>query len=198
MDGCFTGVGTEEHDGNRFFAAANAIPAMAATDHAVTAFSAANWIGQANGVQVDRSARARNNVDLGNPDDIGGVGNKPYSGGAPNLAPNTTFYGFVAPTNPVGTYGRDVYNVVQTFTNRHVRRCRSEEPAGGLDVGHLPGGGAGDGQQVRLPDHLELRRRHPDRQPLNRLRAPSSALRKGSAAAKGGRNWSSARQGATC
>lgn len=110
--GCFVAPGLEEHDGNAFYAKANSI--TAAGEHAVIAFSVANWIGQANGVQVDRSNSARaNGVRIGDPDGIAAGSGGPYTGTAPNLAPNAAYYGFTTGVK-LGTYGRDVYNVVST------------------------------------------------------------------------------------
>jgi hypothetical protein len=111
--GCFVGTGVEENGANAFLTRANAVNV---TDDFVIAFSAGSWISQANQVALDRSATARasGKVDLGNPDSIGGVGAKPYTGVAPNEQPNSTYYNFVAGTDPVGTYGRNLYVVVST------------------------------------------------------------------------------------
>jgi hypothetical protein len=111
--GCFTGTGIEENGANAFLTRANAV---SATDDFVIAFSAGSWISQANLVALDRSATARasGKVDLGNPDSIGGVGAKPYTGVPGSELPNATYYNFVAVTNPVGTYGRNLFVVVPT------------------------------------------------------------------------------------
>lgn len=110
--GCFTAPGLEEHDGNAFYNKAN--PITGTGQAAVINFSAGNWIAQVNGVAAERSDVARaNGVDLGNLDNLGGAGGKPYTGTAPNLKPNSSFFLGGSGTT-VGTYGRDVYNVVPT------------------------------------------------------------------------------------
>jgi hypothetical protein len=111
-NGCaFTAPGVEENGGDAFLTKANSINT---TDDFVIDFSAGSWIAQANGVALDRSSAARAaGVDLGNPDQIGGVGAKPYTGSAPNEAPNATYYNFSSGTT-VGTYGRNLYVVVPT------------------------------------------------------------------------------------
>jgi hypothetical protein len=109
--GCFVAPGVEENGGDAFLARANAV---SLTDDFVIMFSAGSWISQANGVAQDRSAAARAaGVDLGNPDQIGGPGAKPYTGTPPNELPNATFYNFSSGTT-VGTYGRNLYVVVPT------------------------------------------------------------------------------------
>jgi hypothetical protein len=109
--GCFTAPGLEENGADSFLTKANSINV---TDDYVIMFSAGSWISQANGVALDRSAAGRaGGVDLGNPDSIGGVGAKPYTGTAPNELPNPTFYNFTSGTT-VGTYGRNLYVVVPT------------------------------------------------------------------------------------
>jgi hypothetical protein len=109
--GCFTAPGVEENGGDAFLTKANSVNT---TDDFVINFSAGSWISQANGAALDRSAAARTaGVDLGNPDQIGGAGNKPYTGTAPNEVPNATFYNFTSGT-AVGTYGRNLYIVVST------------------------------------------------------------------------------------
>jgi hypothetical protein len=107
----FVAPGIEENGANAFFAIANA---MGPNDDAIINFSAGSWIAQANGVALDRSAAARTNgVDLGNPDQIGGVGAKPYTGSPPNEVPNATYYNFSSGST-LGTYGRNLYVVVPT------------------------------------------------------------------------------------
>lgn len=63
-------------------------------------FSAANWIAQKNAKQVNNTATA----SLGSPDALA-----PFTGTAPTLSANPTFYSST-------TYGRDVYNVVTTVS----------------------------------------------------------------------------------
>jgi hypothetical protein len=90
----------EENGANTFYTFASGLPA--GTD-AVVDFSVGSWISQANGAALDRSATARTNgVDLGAIDSLG----KPYTGTAPNEAPNSTFYAST-------TYGRNLNVVVQ-------------------------------------------------------------------------------------
>jgi hypothetical protein len=109
----------EENGGDAFVTWAST---LGANQDAIIPFSTASWISQANGVALDRSSTARPGttcgttpcIDLGNPDSIGGAGAKPYTGTSAPFAPNATYYNFVAPTNPVGTYGRDTYVVVPT------------------------------------------------------------------------------------
>lgn len=100
--GCYsTSAPLEENGADSFYNSfASTLPA--GTD-AVIDFSSAQWISQANGVSLDRSGVARAaGVDLGSIDGIA-----PYTGTAPNEAPNTAFYSSTQ-------YGRDVYNVVPT------------------------------------------------------------------------------------
>jgi hypothetical protein len=91
----------EENGANQFYTFASTLPAG---QDAVVDFSVGSWISQANGAALDRSATARANfVDMGAIDALG----KPYTGTAPNEAPNTTFYNST-------TYGRNLQVVVQT------------------------------------------------------------------------------------
>jgi len=91
----------EENGADTFFAFANA---LGPNTGAVIPFSVASWISQANGVALDRSAAGRTNgVDLAAIDALG----KPYTGTAPNEAPNPTFYDNT-------TYGRNVFVVLPT------------------------------------------------------------------------------------
>ena len=69
----------------------------------VVAFSAAQFIGQFNGFAVDRLPAISANFDLGSIDALG----KPYSGTTAPLAPRAPFYNST-------TYGRDLYNVVDS------------------------------------------------------------------------------------
>jgi hypothetical protein len=104
----------EENGGDAFVSWAGGLTGTGVQD-AIIPFSAGSWISQANLRALDRSATARSQAttDLGNPDSIGGAGAKPYTGTAPNEAPNATFYNFSSGAT-VATYGRDVYVVVQT------------------------------------------------------------------------------------
>ena len=61
-------------------------------------FSAANWIAQKNGKQVNHTGTAT----MGKPDSV-----NPVYGTAPTLTPHIVFFSST-------TYGRDVYNVVST------------------------------------------------------------------------------------
>ncbi len=78
-----------ENDGAQLTEVGNIIP-----------FSAANWIAQSNGVQVN-TIPASGNVKLGAPDGL-----TPYTGTAPSLVPSTSLYNST-------TYGRDTYLVVE-------------------------------------------------------------------------------------
>lgn len=110
--GCFTGTGLEEHDGNGFYTKANSI--TVAGEDAVVPFSVANWIGQFNGVQVDRSGTARTNgVQIGDPDSIASGSGGPFTLVSGKLVPNPAYYSATT-GQKLGTYGRDVYNVVST------------------------------------------------------------------------------------
>jgi hypothetical protein len=107
----FVSPGVEENGGDAFLAAANAINN---TDDFVIDFSAGSWIAQANLVAIDRTSAARAaGVDLGNPDQIGGVGAKPYTGVPGSETPNATYYNFSSGST-LGTYGRNLYVVVPT------------------------------------------------------------------------------------
>ncbi len=107
----FVAPGVEENGGDSFLAQANSINN---TDDFVIDFSAGSWISQANAVALDRSSAARSaGVDLGNPDQIGGVGAKPYTGTPGTEVPNATYYNFTSGST-LGTYGRNLYVVVPT------------------------------------------------------------------------------------
>ena len=109
--GCYTAPGVEEHDGNAFYAKADSI--VGTGQAAVVNFSVSNWIAQVNGAALDRSSTARTNgVDLGDIDNRAS-GPRPYNGAAPNLTPDNAYFSFSS-GGLVGTYGRDVYNVVPT------------------------------------------------------------------------------------
>ncbi len=72
----------------------------------IVGFSAANFISQSNGVAASQLASG---VDLGSISDNGSGTNlgKPYSGTAPALTPNATFYSD-------SVFGRNVYNVLDS------------------------------------------------------------------------------------
>jgi hypothetical protein len=109
--GCNT---LEEHGGNSFDTFAQTYLGAHANSAVIFPFSVAQWVAQGNGFGVDRSNtfRGSGRAIFGDPDDIGGA-TGPFSGTAPNLAGNPTFYNFSS-GGTVGTYGRDVYNVFQT------------------------------------------------------------------------------------
>ncbi len=93
--------GIEQNNANAFYTFASTLPT--GTD-AIIPISVGSWIGQANGVGVDRSNTARaNGVDLAAVDSLP----KPYTGTAPNEVPNTTYYQSTQ-------YGYNVYTVVPT------------------------------------------------------------------------------------
>jgi ABC-type phosphate transport system substrate-binding protein len=89
----------QEHDGNGLKAKGDLVdPGV----QVIVGFSAGQFIAQNNGAGPDRTP---DEVDLGNITDPNlGI---PYSGTAPNLAPNDAFF-----ANPV--FGRSVYNVLET------------------------------------------------------------------------------------
>jgi len=79
-----------QNSGNSFYTFASALPS--GTD-AVVPISSGSWESQANGVAVDRSNNARTGgVDLASITDGSTVLGQPYTGSAPNEAPNTTYY----------------------------------------------------------------------------------------------------------
>ena len=110
--GCGTaGNHLQEHDADAFLARAN--PIVGPGEAAVVGFSVANWIAQANLVSQDRSNAARAaGVDLGDVDNRAS-GAKPYNGSGSSLTPDNAYYTFTS-GGTVGTWGRDVYNVVDT------------------------------------------------------------------------------------
>ncbi|MBV8461979.1 MAG: hypothetical protein JO368_01700 [Acidimicrobiales bacterium] len=97
-----------QHSGNAFLTATQSLPSGS---DAVIPISAGSWIGQANGLAVDRSDQARAaGFFLAAVDSLG----QPYTGTAPNLAPNTTYfqstsYGYnlwvVVPTTSISGFG---------------------------------------------------------------------------------------------
>ena len=98
----------QEHDGdglkNKGDLAIAQNPAEANTQF-IVGFSSYQFIGQENGVAVDRipTVSGAAQFDLGAIDALG----KPYSGTGSNLLPVATFYNS-------STYGRDLYNVVDS------------------------------------------------------------------------------------
>jgi len=106
-----------QNSGNAFYAFANGLPAN--TD-AVVPISAGSWIAQANGVAVDRISDvlgvsgyglASIADDATNPaTELG----EPYTGTAPDLVPNTTYYQDQDGTTGGGPWGYDLYTVVPT------------------------------------------------------------------------------------
>jgi hypothetical protein len=97
--GCTPTTPMEENGGNAFQTYA---ATLASTDAAVVDFSVGSWISQANLVALDRSNTARTaGDDLASIDALG----TPYTGTAPNEAPNPPFYAST-------TFGRDLYAVI--------------------------------------------------------------------------------------
>jgi hypothetical protein len=95
----------QQNSGNAFYSFASSLPS--GTD-AIVPISAADWIGQANGYDVDESNTARSNgLTLGSVTDGSSVLGQPFTGTIPNLVPNTTYY---QDTN----YGYNVYTVIPT------------------------------------------------------------------------------------
>lgn len=91
----------QQNSGNSF---ATFYGTLASGSEAVIPISTGSWIGQANGVAVDRSNQARSDGDyLTAIDSLG----KPTTGSAPNLRPNTNYYQSTQ-------YGYNVYTVVPT------------------------------------------------------------------------------------
>ena len=79
----------------------------AGTD-AIIPISAGDWIGQANGYDVDESGSARTaGLTLGSVTDGSTVLGEPFTGTAPNLLPNTTYYQDTS-------YGYNIYTVIPT------------------------------------------------------------------------------------
>lgn len=94
-----------QNSGNAFWSFAGSLPSG---EDAVIPISSGSWISQANQVGVDRSANARNGgADLAAINDGGTLLGKPYTGTAPDEAPNTTYY-------QDSLYGYNLYTVVPT------------------------------------------------------------------------------------
>jgi hypothetical protein len=95
----------QQNSGNAFYSFASTLPS--GTD-AIIPISAGDWIGQANGYDVDESNTARTNgLTLGSVTDGSSALGQPFTGTAPNLVPSTTYY---QDTN----YGYNVYTVLPT------------------------------------------------------------------------------------
>jgi hypothetical protein len=91
----------QQNSGDSFYSFASTLPAGS---DAVIPISSGSWIGQANGVGVDRSSAARaGGADLAAIDALG----KPYTGTAPSEVPNTTYYQSTL-------YGYNVFTVLPT------------------------------------------------------------------------------------
>jgi hypothetical protein len=113
----------QQNSGNAFYSFASTLPM--GTD-AIIPISAGDWIGQANGFDVDESATARaNGVALGSVTDGSTNLGSPFTGTIPNLVPSTTYYssssyGYnlntVIPTNVLSGFDEDA-NLVDLFTN---------------------------------------------------------------------------------
>jgi hypothetical protein len=98
----------QQNSGNAFWSQfASNLPK--GTD-AILPISAGDWIAQANGVAVDESATARSEgLTLASITDGSNDLGLPYSGTAPDLKPNTTYY-----EDTGGLYGYNLYTVVPT------------------------------------------------------------------------------------
>jgi hypothetical protein len=97
-----------QNSGNAFYSGLPAAVTGTATNDAVIPISSGSWESQANQVAVDRSGTARTNgVDLASITDGSTVLGQPYTGTAPNEAPNTTYYQDTA-------YGYNLNTVVPT------------------------------------------------------------------------------------
>ncbi len=95
----------QQNSGNAFYSFASTL--KSGTD-AIIPISAGDWIGQANGVDVDESATARGaGLTLGSVNDGGDDIGLPYTGTAPDLVPNTTYYEDTS-------YGYNLFTVVPT------------------------------------------------------------------------------------
>jgi hypothetical protein len=91
----------QQNSGDNFYTFASSLPAGS---DAVIPISSGSWISQANGLAVDRSSAARaGGANLAAVDSLGA----PFTGTAPNEAPNTTYYQNTS-------YGYNVYTVLPT------------------------------------------------------------------------------------
>ena len=90
----------QQNSGNSFY---STVSGFASNVDAVIPISAGSWIGQVNGVGLDRSQMSiTNGVYLASLDTFG----LPYTGTAPSEAPNTTYY--------QSSYGYNVFTVLPT------------------------------------------------------------------------------------
>jgi hypothetical protein len=120
----------EQNNGNKFYA--NAAALTTGTD-SVIPISVGSWIGQANGVGLDRSNAARtNNAYLTSITDGTTSIGSPTSGTAPNVTPNTGYYQDTL-------FGYNVYTVVPT---------RSVTPGGNFEDTGLESLFAGSGSAL--------------------------------------------------
>ncbi len=91
----------EQNSGDAFYSFASSLPTGSG---AIIPISSGSWIGQANGVGVDRSSTARaKGADLAN---VNGLG-QPYTLSGSTEVPSTNYY-------QNSTYGYNVYTVVPT------------------------------------------------------------------------------------
>lgn len=96
----------QQNSGNAFWN--NFASSLGTGTDAIIPISSGDWIGQANGVSVDESATARSEgLTLAAIDDGSSDLGQPFTGTAPDLLPNTTYY---EDTN----YGYNLYTVVPT------------------------------------------------------------------------------------
>jgi len=102
-----------QNSGNSFSSFANG---LGTNDDAVVPISVGSWIGQANGLAVDRISDVLGNSDYGlaSINDNGTVLGQPTTGTAPHLASNTTYYQDQDGTSGGGYWGYDLYTVVPT------------------------------------------------------------------------------------
>jgi hypothetical protein len=113
----------QQNSGNAFYSFASG---LASGTDAIIPISAGDWIGQANGYDVDESNTARAaGLTLGSVTDGSSALGQPFTGTAPNLLPNTTYYqdtnfGYnvytVLPTNVLSGFTEDS-SLVSLFTN---------------------------------------------------------------------------------
>ncbi len=122
----------QQNSGNAFNTYVN--NTLPANDFAILPISAGDWIGQANGYDVDESAAARaNGITLGAVTDGATSLGVPFTGSGSNLVPSTTYYqdsvfGYnintVVPTNVLsGTF--EDSNLVSLFVGTGSALCAS-------------------------------------------------------------------------
>jgi hypothetical protein len=102
-----------QNSGNAFFTYAST---LGANTDAVIPISVGSWIGQANGVGVDRSNEVRGVTGYGLASITDGTTalGSPTTGSGSSLAPSTTYYQDQDGTTGGGPWGYDVYTVVPT------------------------------------------------------------------------------------